>query len=333
MVPEVVPCVRSARLGRDPAPEFEDDLVPRTTALSEGGLEMRYAIDIPNFGDFGDPRLVAEIARDAEAAGWDGMWVWDHVQRDAGVPYADPWVLLTAIAISTSRLRFGPMITPLPRRRPWLVAREAVTLDVLSGGRFVLGAGLGNPSREFTAFGEEADLRVRAAKLDEGLAIVDGLFRGLPFSFEGEYYRLRDVEFLPVPVQQPRVPIWLAATWPTRAPFRRAARWDGVWPIRRAPDGNGILLSPEDVRAISRLIAEERAAAGLPAGHRAGPYDILVAGITPFDDPARAAATAHEFAEAGATWWNERINATARGSQFEMRRRIDAGPPRFQPPP
>jgi alkanesulfonate monooxygenase SsuD/methylene tetrahydromethanopterin reductase-like flavin-dependent oxidoreductase (luciferase family) len=290
---------------------------------------MRYAIDIPNFGEFADPRLVAEIARDAEAAGWDGMWVWDHVQRDAGVPYADPWVLLTAIALATSRLRFGPMVTPLPRRRPWLVAREAATLDVLSGGRFVLGAGLGNPAREFTAFGEEADLRVRAAKLDEGLAIIDGLLGGRPFSFEGDYYRLHDVEFLPVPIQQPRMPIWLAATWPIRAPFRRAARWDGVWPIRRASDGSGILLSPVEVRDIREIIAEERASAGLPPGLAAGSYDILVAGITPFDDPARAAATAHEFADAGATWWTERINAAERGSLAQMRRRIDAGPPRF----
>ena len=300
-----------------------------TTTLNGDGHEMRYAIDIPNFGDFADPRLVAEIARDAEEAGWDAIWVWDHVQRDEGVPYADPWVLLTTVAMVTRRLRFGPMVTPLPRRRPWLVAREAVTLDVLSGGRFVLGVGNGNPPREFTAFGEDPDLRVRAAKLDEGLSIVDGLFRGQPFSFEGDYYRLRDVQFLPVPVQQPRMPIWLAATWPMRAPFRRAARWDGVWPIRMAPDGSGIVLSAVDVREICKVIAEERAAAGLPPGLGTGSYDIQVAGITPFDDPARAAATAQEFAEAGATWWSERINAAERGSLVQMRRRIDAGPPRL----
>ena len=273
---------------------------------------MRFAIDIPNFGDFADPQLTAQVARDAEAAGWDAVWVWDHVQRDAGVPYADPWILLTVIALATERVRLGPMVTPLPRRRPWLVAREAVTLDILSGGRFTLGLGNGSPLREFTAFGEEPDLRVRAAKLDEGLAIIEGLFTEKPFSFAGEHYHLEDVEFLPGPLQKPRMPIWLATTWPVRAPFRRAARFDGTWPLKRA--------------------ADERAAAGLPPGLGPGPdappYDILVAGITPADDPVRAAAITQPLAEAGATWWTERIN-TERGDITAMRRRIDAGPPRF----
>lgn len=292
---------------------------------------MRYAIDIPNFGDFADPGLTAQIARDAEAAGWDAVWVWDHVLRDAGVPYADPWILLTVIALATKRVRLGPMVTPLPRRRPWLVAREAVTLDILSGGRLTLGVGNGSPVREFTAFGELGDLRVRAAMLDEGLAVIEGLFSGRPFSFGGEHYRLDEVEFLPTPLQKPRMPIWLATTWPIRAPFRRAARWDGTWPLRRDPNGVSQPMTPDDVRGARVMIAEERAAAGLPAGLGSGPdappYDILVSGVTPADDPARAAEQTAEFAEAGATWWTERINA-ARGDLADMRRRIDAGPPR-----
>jgi alkanesulfonate monooxygenase SsuD/methylene tetrahydromethanopterin reductase-like flavin-dependent oxidoreductase (luciferase family) len=222
------------------------------------------------------------------------------------------------------------MVTPLPRRRPWLVAREAVTLDVLSGGRLTLGLGNGSPVREFAAFGEEADLRIRAAKLDEGLAIIDGLFSGRPFSFAGEHYRLDEVEFLPTPLQRPRMPIWLATTWPIRAPFRRAARWDGTWPLRRDPDGISRPMSPDDIRGVCEVIAEERAAAGLPAGlaaDPAAPFDVLVAGVTPADDPAAAAATAREFADAGATWWTERINM-ARGDLAEMRRRIRRGPPR-----
>jgi alkanesulfonate monooxygenase SsuD/methylene tetrahydromethanopterin reductase-like flavin-dependent oxidoreductase (luciferase family) len=293
---------------------------------------MRYAIDIPNFGDFADTRLTAQIARDAEAAGWDAVWVWDHVQRDAGVPYADPWILLTAIALATERIRIGPMVTPLPRRRPWLVAREAVTLDILSGGRFALGVGNGSPIREYTAFGEEWDLRIRAAELDEGLAIIDGLCTGRPFSFAGEHYTLNDVVFLPVPLQRPRMPIWLASTWPIRAPIRRAARFDGTWPLRRNAEGESEDMAPDDIRGVCAMIAEERSAAGLPAGLGEGPearpYDVLVAGSTPADDPFRAAAIAAEFAEAGGTWWTERIN-TSRGDLGEMRRRIDAGPPRF----
>jgi alkanesulfonate monooxygenase SsuD/methylene tetrahydromethanopterin reductase-like flavin-dependent oxidoreductase (luciferase family) len=293
---------------------------------------MKFAIDIPNFGDFADARLTAQIARDAEDAGWDAVWVWDHVQRDAGVPYADPWILLTAIALATERIRLGPMVTPLPRRRPWLVAREAVTLDHLSGGRFTLGLGNGNPLREFTAFGEEADLKIRAAKLDEGLSIIEGLFTARPFNFQGEHYHLKDVEFLPGPLQQPRVPIWLASTWPVRAPIRRAARFDGTWPLRRSPDGSSHALSPDDVRGVCAMIAEERAATGLPAGLDEGPdappYDVLVAGITPADDSAQAGAITAPYAEAGATWWTERIN-TERGDISAMRRRVDAGPPRF----
>jgi alkanesulfonate monooxygenase SsuD/methylene tetrahydromethanopterin reductase-like flavin-dependent oxidoreductase (luciferase family) len=292
---------------------------------------VKYAIDIPNFGDFADPRLTAQIARDAEAAGWDAVWVWDHNQRDLGVPYADPWILLTAIAMSTERVRLGPMVTALPRRRPWLVAREAVTLDVLSGGRFTLGLGNGSPVREFTAFGESGDLKLHAAMLDEGLAILEGLFTGRPFSFEGEHYKLDQAEHLPVPLQRPRMPIWLATTYPIRAPFRRAARWDGMWPLRRDPNGISQPMSPDDVRGACAMIAEERAAAGLPArlgpGPDAPPYDVLVAGVTPADDRARAAEMAAEIAEAGATWWTERIN-TGRGDLTEMRRRIDAGPPR-----
>ena len=286
---------------------------------------MRFAIDIPNFGAFADPHLTAEVARDAEAAGWDAVWVWDHTLRDRGVPYADPWILLAAIALATTRVRLGPMVTPLPRRRPWSVAREAVTLDHLSGGRFTLGIGLGNPPREFSAVGEEADPKIRAAKLDEGLAIVAQCWTGETFSFHGQHYRLDDVEFLPRPLQQQRIPVWLAATWPIRAPFRRAARWDGVWPLRRNPDGITMTLAPEDVRDVLETVAQDRAAAGRPV---TDPFDVLVHGTTPADDPAEAAAISRPYAEAGATWWTERINSS-RGSLAEMRRRIVTGPPRF----
>ncbi len=286
---------------------------------------MQFAIDIPNFGAFADPHLTAGVARDAEAAGWDAVWVWDHTLRDRGVPYADPWILLAAIALATKRVRLGPMVTPLPRRRPWGVAREAVTLDHLSGGRFTLGIGLGNPPREFTAVGEEADPKIRAAKLDEGLAIVAECWTGKTFSFHGQHYRLDDVEFLPTPMQQPRIPVWLAATWPIRAPFRRAARWDGVWPLRRTPDGTTMTLAPDDIRGILDVIAEERAAAGRPV---TDPFDILIHGVTPAGDPAEATAIVRPYAEAGATWWTERINPS-RGSLEQMRRRIAAGPPRF----
>jgi alkanesulfonate monooxygenase SsuD/methylene tetrahydromethanopterin reductase-like flavin-dependent oxidoreductase (luciferase family) len=182
--------------------------------------------------------------------------------------------------------------------------------------------GAGSRAHEFASFGDPADLSTRAAMLDEGLAVIEGLWTGQPFSFEGAHLRVAGATFLPVPLQQPRIPIWVAATWPVRAPFRRAARWDGVWPLRRDLEGNSVPLTPDDVRGVRDTIVEERAA----AGREGEPFDILVAGITPGDDSAAASASAGEFAEAGATWWTERINPV-RGSVEQMRERVRQGPP------
>src|SRR3984885_15936911 len=137
---------------------------------------MRFAVDVPNFGDFADPRLFADLARRAEEAGWDGLFVWDHVthSKQARRQIADPWVLLTAAALATQRIRLGPMITPVPRRRGSKLAREGTTLDRPPGGRVVLGVGLGAPvPDEFGTFGETTDLRQLAARLDEGLAALN----------------------------------------------------------------------------------------------------------------------------------------------------------------
>ncbi len=284
---------------------------------------MQFAIDIPNFGDYSDPRLVADLARDAEKAGWDGFWVWDHIIRDPADPHADPWILLTAIALATERIRLGAMVTPLARRRPSDVARQAATLDHLSGGRLVLGVGSGSRTHEFASFGDPADLRTRAEMLDEGLAVIEGLWSGRPFDFDGRHYKIHAPTFLPVPVQKPRIPVWVAATWPVPAPVRRAARWDGIWPLRRDAEGNSEHVTPDEVRALCQVISEERAAAG-----RQGVFDVLVAGVTPGDDPAAASATVRAFADAGATWWTERINGE-RGSLEQQRERVRQGPPRL----
>jgi alkanesulfonate monooxygenase SsuD/methylene tetrahydromethanopterin reductase-like flavin-dependent oxidoreductase (luciferase family) len=284
---------------------------------------MRFAIDIPNFLEYADPHLVVEVAREAEDAGWDAIWVWDHVLRTPADPHADPWILLTAIAAATTRIRLGPMVVPLARRRPSHVAREAVTLDHLSRGRLTLGVGSGSRDHEFTAFGDPAELRTRAEMLDEGLAVISGLWGGGRFDFDGRHFQAHVDSFLPVPLQQPRIPIWVAATWPVRAPLRRAARWDGVWPLKRDAAGNSVSVTPEDVRGICEVIREERAAAG-----REGPFDVLVAGRTPGDDPDAAAGIVGEFANAGATWWTERINRD-RGDIEVQRQRIRQGPPRL----
>lgn len=213
---------------------------------------MRFGIHVPNFGDFHDSRAVASLARDAERSGWHGFFLWDHMQygRSTYHPTADPWVTLAAIAMETTRIRVGPLVTPIPRRRPWKLARETVSIDHLSGGRLILGVGLGfPPDAEYEYFGEEANAHVRAEKLDEGLDVLTGLWSGKSFEYAGTHYTVKKTRFRPPPVQQPRIPIWVAGSWgKTQAPFRRAARWDGVCPER--------LGTPADVRAMMEYIRE-----------------------------------------------------------------------------
>jgi len=185
---------------------------------------MRYAVNVPNFEDYGDVRTVAGLAADAEAAGWDGFFVWDHLAfvKAWKLRIADPWLLLAGVALATERLRLGPMVTPLARRRPWKVARETVTLDRLSGGRLVLGVGLGEPAAdEFGSFGEPTDPRVRAAMLDEGLEVLTRLWSGETVSFSGRHYRVDEVAFQPPRRSGPASP----SGWP--APGRAAARCAG----------------------------------------------------------------------------------------------------------
>ena len=259
---------------------------------------MRFAVTIPNFGPFADVRKLAEIAKEAEANGWHGFFLWDHIHWTWAPEQQvlDPWVALAAVAVSTERIRIGTMVTPVPRRRPWKLARETVTLDHLSGGRLILGVGLGYPpEEEFSRLGEEPDDRARARRLDEGLAVLAGLWSGEPFSFDGEIYHVENVQFLPKPHQQPRIPIWVAGMWPARAPFRRAARWDGVVPMKvDLSTGELQLLETDDIEKIVAYVRR----------HRKGqePFDVVVGGLTPLDDPARARDIVSTYEAAGVTW-------------------------------
>ena len=278
---------------------------------------MRYGVSTPNFGDYSDPRLLAELAREAEAAGWDGFFLWDHIVWPWHDTVADPWVALAVMAMSTERLRLGPMVTPIPRRHPWKLARETVTLDHLSAGRLLLGVGLGGfQSEEFEAFGEEGDPKVRAAKLDEGLEVLTGLWSGEPFSYSGKHYQVKEVHFIPPPVQQPRIPIWVAGTWPLKAPFRRAARWDGVVPTRRDVDKP---LTPAEIRDIVAYVKEHRTSDA--------PFDVGHGGQTPGRDAAEDAEIVAPYAEAGVTWWLE-ARLPWVSPLAEVRERIRKGPPR-----
>lgn len=273
---------------------------------------MRFGLHVPNFGPFGDPRTLAELAHEAEAAGWDGFFLWDHILGDPGWrhPMVDPWVSLAAIAVRTERIRIGPLVTAVPRRRPWKLARESVTLDHLSDGRLTLGVGLGWPAdAEFEHFGEDGGVLRRAQKLDEGLAILAGLWTGQPYSLAGQEYRIRETVFLPTPVQRPRPPIWVAAHWPNKGPLRRAARWDGVFPER--PGGRP--LSPAEIEALLNYVR----------GHRPDPggFDVVVGG--------RRAELADgeqgRLASAGVTWWLESIPPSEQLAA--ARELVMAGPP------
>lgn len=276
---------------------------------------MQFGLIVQMTGALGYPLPLARLAREAESAGWDGFFIWDVFggDSDAPAPVVDPWIALAAIAATTERIRFGTMVTPLPRRRPWRVAREAVSLDHLSGGRLILGVGIGEGPEEFARFGEETDPRLRAEMLDEALEVLTGLWSGEPYSFHGRHYRIDRATLLPCPIQQPRIPIWVGGTWPRKPAFRRAARWDGIFPF--GLHGN---LTLDEIRAMVAFVRAQRPSEA--------PFDVMVGGDAPFDDPARAREILAEYGEAGVTWWTEGIGEW-RGDVDAMAAFIRGGPP------
>ena len=259
----------------------------------------------------GDPRTVADLAAAGEAAGWDGIFYWDGISLGPMDTY-DPWSVMAAMAMRTERVRLGAIITPPSRRRPWKLARETMTIDRLSGGRLVLPVGLGAlDDGGFGNVGEPTDARTRAELLDESLDILEGLWSGEPFGYDGRHYRFEPMTFRPRPIQQPRIPIWVVGAWPSERSLQRVLRYDGI--VTQA-------VTPADVAAIADHVARER-----PSDPSASPFEIVVQGTTGADDPAAADAV-RPYADAGATWW---IDADWEGATVDsVRRRIEAGPPR-----
>ncbi|HST47963.1 LLM class flavin-dependent oxidoreductase [Jatrophihabitans sp.] len=295
---------------------------------------MRHGLSVPCFGTGVDAELVAAWAAAAESAGWDGFFLWDHLFAFAAGPVdaVDPWIALAAAACATERIRLGILVTPLPRRRPLVVARQSVTLDRLSHGRLVLGVGTGAGPYEWDYCGEQADPAVRGDMLDEHLEVLARLWTGEPVRHQGRHYRAAGPDWsavcYPPPVQQPRIPVWVGGSWPGTRPFRRAARWDGVVPMR--PDGRWEVA---DTAAVAARMAELRAP-------DAPPFDLAVPGETAGGDPARQQRYA-EHAAAGATWWVEAVHPWRYGWTDDwtsageprtgwplaaMRERIEAGP-------
>jgi alkanesulfonate monooxygenase SsuD/methylene tetrahydromethanopterin reductase-like flavin-dependent oxidoreductase (luciferase family) len=284
---------------------------------------MRFSINIPNFGDFADARAVATVAAAAEQAGWDALFVWDHVVHDKskrqGQPFGDPWMLLTAAALATSRIRLGTLVTPIARRRPEQLARQVATLDALSGGRVIFSAGLGGPIEdEFGSFGDTTDPVVLAQRLDEGLALLARYWSGSPVNHDGRHYQVRDVTLLPATVQRPRPPVWVAGYWPHRAPMRRAARWDGAVPLFTTAR-HGQLPPVDQVRDLVAYVRQQR---------DDRPFEIVLGGVSP-GNPAKARELIEPLVEAGATWWDERQLQTsdALDRLAPVLRRIEQGPP------
>lgn len=280
-------------------------------------MTIKFAINTPNFGTFGDARLMADLAHEAEDAGWDGFFIWDHIggSSEWATPMADPWVELATMALATKSIKLGPVVTPLPRRRPWKLARECVTIDHLSNGRLILGVGIGSDfGKEYSSYGESPDDKLHGAMLDEGLEVLTRLWSGETVNFEGEYYQLHDALNLPKPIQQPRIPIWVAAVWPHKKPFRRAAQWDGVCPLT-AP---GQLSQPNDIRELLAYTRQFRS--------DDAPFDVLAAGNTSGTDRQKALDTILPYVEAGATWWQE--GYIGDDTLETVRTRIRQGPPR-----
>ncbi|HET7181604.1 MAG TPA: LLM class flavin-dependent oxidoreductase [Candidatus Limnocylindrales bacterium] len=282
---------------------------------------MRYGVIITG----GDALEQVAMAREAEAAGWDGVFTWDGIHVADDIETYDPWALLAAMATATTRVTLGAIISPLSRRRPWKVARETTTVDRLSNGRLVLPVGLGAADdRGITGIRrppEAASKRERAERIDETLEILCGLWSGKPFGFEGQHYAFDAMAFSPTPVQRPRIPIWVVGAWPSERSMARVLRYDGwlpYWlPKQDAAEG---LARPDDPAQLAKVrdwIAARRSLDG---------FEIVMEGTTPADDAGAASATTKAWADAGATWWIE-----SNWTTFDVaaqRRRISAGPPR-----
>jgi len=281
------------------------------------GRKLQFGVYLPDFGKALQPRALIELAGEAEDCGWDGFFLWDHmVEWNRHTPVYDAFTCLAAIATNTKRIRIGTAVTPIPFLKPWIIARQAITLDQLSNGRLILGVGLGSEeSCDYERFGESGDNKVLAEKLDESLDVISGLWGGKPFTYAGKHYTLNDPVFLPHKIQKPRIPIWVAGYWPRKGPFRRAVKWDGVIPLRFP----GNLLEPNELRTVVEYIKSLRGNAD----------DFAVAIIGSTMNQRRNTEKVEQYARAGMTWWFE--NVYAKRDSFEsLRRLIRLGPPQIK---
>lgn len=247
--------------------------------------QLRYGVAVPNWGLGSNPAAIGELARAAEIAGWDGYFTWDALRvSKAPPPTYDPFLSLALAAVATTRIRIGTCILVAPRYSPYLLAMRMANLDVLSGGRLIMGVGIGDKAATFETFGEPGSARVRAEKLDETLDIVHRLWMGERVIHAGKHFTVNGCTLNPTPVQQPRIPIWVGGDSP--GALARAARWDG-W---IGPDGDPFTATIADLDAVRAAISKQRTPAASFDLAWAGPV-----GTAPGQRP-------HDLANAGATW-------------------------------
>jgi alkanesulfonate monooxygenase SsuD/methylene tetrahydromethanopterin reductase-like flavin-dependent oxidoreductase (luciferase family) len=280
---------------------------------------VNFGLFLPPFHEFAEPRRVIALATAAERAGWDGLFLWDHMLAGPGVPVADPWITMAAVAAQTATLRLGALVTPLSRRRPWVLARQIATLDRLSSGRLVVGIGLGDDAvGEFSSFGEVADPVARGEVLDEALELLQRLLSGEAVHFSGRHFSVDTTGLLPAPAQKP-VPIWAACRWPHRKPLVRAARLQGCFPIfppatnlPRPPD-------PADVARVRTALTDLGADPGT---------DLVVRAALFREDRAGLAPMMEALARAGVTWILECLGPGEPAASL-AEDIVRQGPPRF----
>jgi alkanesulfonate monooxygenase SsuD/methylene tetrahydromethanopterin reductase-like flavin-dependent oxidoreductase (luciferase family) len=279
-------------------------------------LPVRFGLFFPAFGELSDPSRVADLAVVAEEAGWSGLFPWDHMLSSPGRPVGDPWIAMAAAATATREIRLGAMVTPLARRRPWMLARQVAALDLLSEGRLVVGVGLGDDGwKEFSSFGDPTERRERAVLLDESLAVLRLLLSGEEVAFDGQQLHVHTTPFLPRPVQEP-VPVWVGGRWPNRPPVARAVRYEGFFPIFTSGGGDPDLPAPADVAAAHAELRRQ----GAP-----DEYDLVIRCALRRLPPADRAGAVAAMESSGATWLLEGFEPGL--SVDEIEAVAAAGPP------
>lgn len=272
---------------------------------------IRYGVALPYL----TPRNVARLAQQAEAAGWDGCFLGDAIWCE------DPMIGLAAAAMSTSRIRLGTLITPVPLRRPWKLASESLALDHLSDGRLTLGLAMGATWMGWHAFPNEVtDTKARAGMLDETIDILTLLYQRRPFDYDGRHYRLKltemdEMHYPPRPVQQPRIPLWCVGVWPRQRSMGRVLKCDGII-VEKRDAGSPADVTPADIAEVRAYVAAHRTLTT--------PFDIVVSGKTVGLTPAQRQETVAPWIEAGLTWWVEGLWEESEAAALQ---RIAHGPP------